>query len=434
MERVKTPEDLQKLWASLVDPSYADPIKNAGDGRGFDPIAANATIFSRVEVESQLHTQAYYLRRFSWQTSAPAAGEAKARTEVLVFRAAPALGDITLPLGTVYEAVQQGTHGQEIVIGEFIQDAAVTVSDGSQGPISAAVSANLPGFWGNVPDGSIVRFKALGGASVPAGVITTSMLTRISPTNSADADVFLPTYVGRYVRVLGLPTLPSPRRVVGYGSGTITIDPPLPGSAVGASVQVEVEEWDELGLTVSQPSAAIGGVSGYLDAIARDRNTGRQPAEGDEALRSRLVNLADTISPGAIVRIAQQVLGSLPFRLLETRVIDQLKGFVYDFDPYDYGQIQAIASPGAVLVGNGAVYLSTPALTKFFVILVKPTNDGEFGFGYDSPMTPNDNAWDWAFFDGSPVDFDTLMFQLYDAINRARAAGVGFAIVRDSSL
>ncbi len=447
-ERVKTVADYLQLWRSLAPGDYTDPIESKASGQGLDPIAAGSAMASALEAQGELHTQAYYIRPFALQTAPEAQGEAMARVIVQVTRSAPADYVLLLPMGTVFEAVQLGTHGQEIVVGEFQLDPvqAGFISGGTDAvylldPLvldylpGVPVTANLAGYWGNVAEGLITRFKALGRASVPAVVTNTTTLTGV-PVPGVQSDAFLLSHVGRYVRVAGGPTVENPRQVIAFMPGVTTIDPPLPATFTGLSVTVEVEEWADLGLSVTQPLAAEGGISGYLDAAATDRNTGRRQNETDEALRDRLVNQADTISPAAIKRTIQSIFSPRGWRLLETQVVAELKGVVFDLDAYDFGQVGPIVPhPGtSTVIGEGAVMLATPAHKRFFVVLVEPGNEGEFGFGYDSPMVPDSNAWDWAFFDGYPVGFNSLVAQLYDALDRARAAGVGFSIVRDWTL
>ncbi len=73
-------------------------------------------------------------------------------------------------------------------------------------------------------------------------------------------------------------------------------------------------------------------------------------------------------------------------------------------------------------------------LTRFFIICVGPGNQGEFGGGYDTPMFPDANAWDFMAWDGFPVVYNSLIVQVAEVVNRSRAAGVSFVIVKDLAL
>ncbi len=48
-------------------------------------------------------------------------------------------------------------------------------------------------------------------------------------------------------------------------------------------------------------------------------------------------------------------------------------------------------------------------------------------------MTPP-NAWSQFFWDGQPVEYLSCIGQLVEAVNGARAAGVGFNVVQDPGL
>jgi hypothetical protein len=197
---------------------------------------------------------------------------------------------------------------------------------------------------------------------------------------------------------------------------------PLP---LGAAT-VEVVEFADLGLSVEQPEAATGGRHGWLDAIATDRGTGRAPGEGDEALRLRLQTLDDIISPAAIERIADAILTPLGirWRLMETRDPAGLPGFVLDLDPFDRGTL-----------ASGEVWLADACgAVRFFILAVSAGGMGEFGAPYDSPFAPGGNAWDVLVLDGYAVEYLAALAALWDTIDRARAAGVCWALVLDETL
>jgi hypothetical protein len=74
-------------------------------------------------------------------------------------------------------------------------------------------------------------------------------------------------------------------------------------------------------------------------------------------------------------------------------------------------------------------YLDYEQMRAFFWIEVGNLNAGEFGFAYDSGAA---NAWDVGFFDGYPVGAADYYRRLYQAVDRARAGGVGFELIRKS--
>jgi len=246
--------------------------------------------------------------------------------------------------------------------------------------------------------------------------------------------------VGRYVTLVGLPTgVTYPRQITGVDVSTqrAYLDPALTAADVGGSCTLQVVEWADLGLTVTQPAAAAGGRLGWLDAIGRDRNAGRVLGEPDAAYRERVCQLADTISPAALRRTIDRVLSNcgIAWDFQETRDVAKLKGFVWDLDPLDFGQVAPIPrDPAGDLYGEGAVLLNQSMAWTFFLVRVGLGNAGEFGFPFDAINPTFPNAWDWAFFDGTPVGYNSCIGQLWESLNGARLAGVNFLILRDPGL
>jgi hypothetical protein len=146
------------------------------------------------------------------------------------------------------------------------------------------------------------------------------------------------------------------------------------------------------------------------------------------------------VSPAAILRICALTLGpcGIRYRLLETRDVATLKGVVWDWDPFDFGSLEIVPIfPGSQLIGQGAVMLGLNEAFTFFAIAVSNGNEGEFGFAYDQPVGARDPAaaWDWNIaWDGRPVGYLSCLGQLYDAIDRARAAGVNWLLFRDYTM
>jgi len=66
------------------------------------------------------------------------------------------------------------------------------------------------------------------------------------------------------------------------------------------------------------------GRAACLDAVGDERGISRQPGEDDDSYRLRLRQLPDTVSPGAVIRLCNHILGplGLPFEHIETWQID----------------------------------------------------------------------------------------------------------------
>jgi hypothetical protein len=261
--------------------------------------------------------------------------------------------------------------------------------------------------------------------------------------SSGVTDKFHAGHVGRFATLIGLPSgVQSPRKITSVDAvnQTAIFSPALPVGDVGATgVVCEIVELGDLGLEVTQPLDATGGRVAMLDAIGFDRRAGRVVGEGDEAYRHRLCELADTISPAAIERLLESILEpcGICWRLKETRQVDELKGFVWDIDPYDFGQIPAVPNNGVGdLVGEGAVFMSRSTAWTFFIICAGLGNDGEFGAAYDvaTPGVEPPNAWGQFFWNGAPVGYNSCIGQLHEAVDGARAAGVNFLILQDPAL
>ena len=420
-----TTDDLLALWRTLFPRSYTVPIEEGNNGQGLDIYAQQAAQFARLSEALAVSTQAYYLRPHSSQVRPPAQGEAPAVGAVLVSREGSAVGPITIIAGTRLVVRVRNSLGQTIDGVGFVTSEDATIAAGTLGPVSVPVQAERVGYQGNVPAGSITAFADRGRATVPGATIEAGNVIR----DTGVPDRFTPAMIGQYVRIVGGANAGTfPRRILSVTQGNPTTFVQVDGPALtfpDTTTQVEVEEFADLGLTITQPAPTTGGRHGWLDAIGRDRNTGRAPGESDEDYRRRLVALPDVVSPAAILRILARLLTpvGIGYALMETRDPGTLIGMVWDFHAFDYGTI-----------ADGVVF--APA-TRFFVVRIGIGNQGEFGFPYDAPYPSN--AYDAPgpalnFYDGFPVGYFARVDAVYRSIERARAAGVGWALVPDPTL
>lgn len=427
-----TQNDLLDLWRSLFPSSYTKPIENAGHGQGFDTFASQAKIFARSADAANTTFGALYIRPHSTQTAPPAAGAARALTTLLVGRLPPTLGAIVLIAGTEFQAYLRSPQGDVLEGVRFRVVADTLIPAGSTGPTPVDVEASRVGYAGNVVEGSVTGFAARGEAVIIGATIEAGNVLR-DTAGAAGTDRLTPAMIGQYVQLVGgLNGGTVQRRIISVTQPT-TIDPTATALLDGAplvfpdtTARAEVLEFVELGFTVEQPNAATGGLDGWLDALGEERNLPRQFGEDDETYRRRIIALDDTISPAAILRAASRILSPLGigFRLLETRDFNGLFGAAFDFSPFDYGSIAS------------GVGIFAPEV-RFFILAVGFGGQGEFGCPFDSPYPSN--AFDAPgdalnFFDGFPVLYMSAIATLWAEVNKKRAAGVGFVIVRDPSI
>lgn len=433
--------DLIELWRRVNPPSYTVPIEDEQNGQGFDVPSAQAAIFAAADAESDALFQEQYLKPYPTQTNSPAAGGAKATATIQVLRTTSTVGDLVLSAGTRLLVQQQGSLGQTIELMDFLLTQDETLPEGDRGPFSLLVQAEFESDRGNVAAGSIVGFRSLGRAQLDATVDATDAVVRNASAPGALTDRFTLGMVGRYVTIVGAPsgTL-QPRKIVAVdvvNQRAILSPGAFAVGDVGSTVSVEVVELEDLGLEVTQASAAAGGRVAFLDAIGDDRRVGRVAGEDDTAYRTRVCEVVDTVSPGAIERTTQRILShcGVNWQLQETRDVQRLKGFVWDIDPYDFGSIAPVPrDPLGSLYGEGAVWMSLATAWRFFIVRVGFGNDGEFGGAYDATNPTNPNAWDSMFWDGQPVGYLSCIGQLWQALNAIRMGGIAFRIVRDPTL
>jgi hypothetical protein len=211
----------------------------------------------------------------------------------------------------------------------------------------------------------------------------------------------------------------APRRILSVTQGPSETEAILDGAALSAgTADVEIVELADLGVTLEQSAPLEGGRHGWLDYKgSRERRIGRKTGEADDSYRLRVLEVADVVSPGAIVRAAERAFTprALTFLFLEPR--RDMKGFVLDSSPLDFGTIR-----------NGDVF--TPSV-RFFLVVVEAASFGDFGFAYDNHP---EGALDFGFFDGEPLDYQALAAEAYEDIDNARAHGMAWALVRDDTL
>jgi len=426
-----TVDDLIAVFRATVSPDYYAGIVGQANGQGLDPYHAAAAMLARAADAVNTTIEAYFILPSSWQTAPPGAGAAYATGAVQVTRSGSVSFDLVIPRGTLFVEDQLGPDGVTRDGAIFASTEDVTMAAGSTAPVSVPVRCTRVGYQGNVPAEQIARFVTLGTATVPVASIASNVIT-----DTGVPDRFSRAMVGRYVLIEGGANAGvyaqiaevNPGGTAGTDTATVTGPTLTDGSAVAALVL----EWGDLGLTVTQPAAMTGGTHAWLDVAANERRLGRQLSESDDALRYRIVQVQDVVTPGAINRIAARALTPLgvPWKIVETRGV--LRGFVLDHDAMDTGDV----------CNDGAVLVSEAQSVRFFVICVGiGTMLGDFGFFMDATDLPGGmvNALDAEvplgnFLDGYPVPYYTAVSVLWQTVNQARADGVAFEIHPDADL
>ena len=86
--------------------------------------------------------------------------------------------------------------------------------------------------------------------------------------------------------------------------------------------------------------------------------------------------------------------------------------------------------------GTAGEFLSYHEARGFFFVLVPYLADGEFGMGLDEgPIVPSGDlylgpAWSEGFLDGFPATAMAAYASVYSSVDKIRAAGVGFTLIR----
>lgn len=209
-----------------------------------------------------------------------------------------------------------------------------------------------------------------------------------------------------------------------------------------ATAEWEVVDWaDVLGVAVTNPEQPSGGRSPTLDELGAERKVYRNPNEGDDVYRQRVATPSDVVSPNAIRRAANRVLAPLGLTACLREVGTELfRGFFYDAG----SSSDAVQNPDENFAydmdpelrpeDRFRVWLDLIEFRAFFMIGVPTLITAEDGLVYDALVA--DNAYDALvpagnFYDGSTTRADEVYTSVYNAVDRARAAGVGFLLYRE---
>lgn len=217
--------------------------------------------------------------------------------------------------------------------------------------------------------------------------------------------------------------------------GLVLIAPDMTAETVTAGW--DLLTWAEgVGLSSTNPLSPDGGSSPTLDHVGEERGINRSPNEPDEQYRKRIYNRPDVVSPNALVRAMNRVLApyGLTGCLREPSDLDTFPGLFYD-------------APAAGLPSRRYAYdmdftlrpddryklaLDLAEFRGFFVATIPPMSLGEFGCAFDEGFVCFfDSAPYFTFFDGYAVTAAAIRQAVWNALNEAREAGVGFVLVED---
>jgi hypothetical protein len=416
-----TKEGFVDIFRAVLPPAYIAPLEEQDDGAGMDLPYAFAAMAELADCALNKGTQAYFLRPHSDQTDEPAAAAVKATGAFLASRVGYSAGSLALPAGTVIEAYRLDSYGEEEIVGRYLMTADATIAEGTGEPALLSVEAEFPGYFGNLlSDSVLLRFAPLGVSSVPCVFGTLGFDTIIERSvltiDDAFSDRFVASDVGRYAQIVpafGVEFESQPlqlTRINWANTASQQMQPMLNLSSGdrGKRCAVVTKEFGELGLVLSQPTAITGGKGGSLDARAIDVGIARLAGEPDDSLESRIESIDDNVSPVAILRAVDRVLGPLgiAWRLMETGDPKGLGGRVWDLHPWDFGSLGPVVSGSAVYDVQGALWLSASQMRRFFVVAVSTAILTEPG----------------------------AVLRVWNDVHAARGGGVSFRLVIDSML
>lgn len=212
--------------------------------------------------------------------------------------------------------------------------------------------------------------------------------------------------------------------------------PDNPPGSVGAAWTIL--PWTTLGIEVTNPDYPTGGVAPMLDELGEERAIFRSAGEGDDSYRERIAKVADTVSPNAIRRIGNRIFATYGATMCLREVgLEKLRGFFFDGDPSSNDPAVAFAFDldfAARPQDRFKVVLDYTEMRAFFMIGVPPMPLPEFGFGYDEGLINAHDSNPWlSFYDGFPITTAILYRTAWQAIEKARAYGVGFEIYLESN-
>jgi hypothetical protein len=213
------------------------------------------------------------------------------------------------------------------------------------------VSVEATAFAGTFLAGEVVDFKN-GGPALVRGTV-------VGERTAGGVKKLTVVFLSGDVSTL----TPAVTTATGAASGaTLTVSrvahDPLFSSETGTaswSILGWARDW---GLSVTNVASPTGGRAAMLDALGRERALDRSSGEDDDTYRKRVHQIADVVTPNAIRRTLNRVMGALPWCFREVGS-PLLPGFFYDGDLSPVHFVPAVSSNDAWDVD--ALLLTGPA-------------------------------------------------------------------------
>jgi len=147
----------------------------------------------------------------------------------------------------------------------------------------------------------------------PTGLTVTIKAGSIVTTSKGGRDFSTLADVTFGPAELGPKTVPIEAISVGYdwnvpGEIVTAAGPLLPGDIDTVKVWREVPDYGDITFTVYQTAPTTGGKDAALDGLGGNRGLPRLSGERDDAYRSRVRTLPDTVSPAALRRVTDSIL------------------------------------------------------------------------------------------------------------------------------
>lgn len=199
----------------------------------------------------------------------------------------------------------------------------------------------------------------------------------------------------------------------------------------------KVLSWkDDLGISVTNPLSPTGGQTEWLDELGRERNVIRSLGEGDSIYRDRVAAIADVVTPNAIRRNVNNIVGKIGLSCCLREVgTDRFPGFFFDQSAFDHQP-----TDNTWAYGKFETWMDLLEFRGFFLVGIPPIEMGDFGFAFDA-TTGYINAYDWtradpltsSAFDGYAVDTTSILENVRQTVDSIRAAGVGFELYSETN-
>jgi len=199
-------------------------------------------------------------------------------------------------------------------------------------------------------------------------------------------------------------------------------------------IQWSMLDWKDLRFDITRIEAFAGGRDNTLGLLGEERGMRQGAKEDDERFRERIANLADVVTPAAILRAVNRALAPYSLNGLAQDVQNGMTGLFCDAqDAFDFYQ------PGAAFPIDQFKLLYTDALAYGgFQVLLPYLSDGEFGCAYDNGpviyLEPLQKflgpAFDACYCDGAPVLAESVYDALYTTISEIKLAFVNWIMLR----